>query len=246
MPTFKILTASLLLLSLSTCETDTPRDIRDYYFPLRELTDGLVYEYRDARYDSLTPDFWYYRTLPTDTAYYFTKAYYQNDFLPRNLYREQMVNNGILLQDLFLFENDSLGRQIPTEAEVLSANVFPFEVKGDDEVFIYQVRFQLPSQPHGTTTVLINRQFVGDTTYTFQSQIYPAIRFLIKGTVDQRDSVIGDIEPRFTGQEIYAKGLGLVYYERNYGAEGGGFQHQLVRRYPMEELEQAAAKVLGF
>ncbi len=233
--------SALALLLLAACNDNAPRDIRDYFFPLRELTDGLVYEYRDVRHDSLTPDFWYYRTLPTDTAYYFTKAYYQNDFVPRNLYRERMVNNGILLEDLYLYETDSTGLQTPAKATVLSANVFPFEVGAvPDEVFIYQVRFQLPSQPHGTTTLLINRRFAGDTTYVFEDKTYPAIRFDIKGTVDQRDSIIGDIEPRFTGQEVYAKDLGLVLYARDYGAAGGGFRHQLVRRYPMQELERKA------
>ncbi|MEL7221017.1 MAG: hypothetical protein AAGJ93_06840, partial [Bacteroidota bacterium] len=74
----------------------------------------------------------------------------------------------------------------------------------------------------------------------FEEQSYPAVCFNVLGSVDQRDSIIGDIEPQFSGKEIYAKGLGLVYYERNYGEGTGGFQHQLVDRYPMQELEAQA------
>lgn len=223
------------------CQNDGIRDIRDYYFPLKELTEGLVYEYRDLGYDSLAADYWYYHTIPTDSAYYFTKAYYQGDFLPSSLYREEMVNNGILLRNLSLFETDSTNQQQQAPGEILSSNVFPFQVKEDGtEVFIYQVRFQLPSQPHGSTTILINRQFQGDTTYLFQEEEYPAIHFSLSGAVDQRDSIIGDIEPRFTGSEIYAKGLGLVFYARDYGAGAPSFQHQLVDRYPMTELEKQA------
>jgi hypothetical protein len=227
----------------SACDDEPTTDLRDYYFPLRELTDGLVYEYQDLRYDSLTPDFWYYRGIPTDSAYYFTKAYYQNDFAPRNLYREEMTNDGILLRDLFLFETDTTGQQTQTRAEILSPHVFPFQMTDPNELTIYQVRFQLPSQPYGSTTVLINRKYGGDTTYVFEEQSYPAIYFKILGSVDQRDSIIGDIEPKFSGKEIYAKGLGLVYYERNYGEGTGGFQHQLVDRYPMQELAEQARKV---
>ena len=57
-----ILTVAVLLSLLSSCDDDQ-QDLRDYYFPLRELTDGLVYEYRDLNYDSLSADFWYYRTV---------------------------------------------------------------------------------------------------------------------------------------------------------------------------------------
>ncbi len=230
------------LFPITSCQDDGLRDIRDYYFPLRELTDGLVYEYRDTQHDALAADYWYYRPLPTDSAYYFTKAYYR-DFLPSSLYREEMVNNGILLRNLYLFETDSTNQQQQAIGEVISSNVFPFEVKEDgSEVYIYQVRFQLPSQPHGSTTILINRQFQGDTTYTYEEQEYPAIHFSLSGSVDQRDSIIGDIEPRFTGQEIYAKGLGLVFYARDYGEGAPSFQHQLVDRYPMSELEKKAQK----
>lgn len=234
----------ITITSFTSCKQDPTSDqLRDYYFPLRELTDGLVYEYRDLRYDSLSPDFWYYRAIPTDSAYYFTKAYYQNDFMPRNLYREEMNNEGILLKDLFLFETDSSEQQIQVRAEILSPHVFPFQITDPNELVIYQVRFQLPSQPHGSTTVLINRKYLGDTTYTFKDHAYPAVFFDILGSVDQRDSIIGDIEPKFSGKEIYAKGLGLVYYERNYGEGTGGFQHQLVDRYPMKELEAQAKTV---
>jgi hypothetical protein len=242
-----ILRPFLLLLTLSTfsCENNPTRDIRDYYFPLKALTEGLVYEYQDLSDPSLAPDYWYYRTIPTDSAYYFTKAYYRPDFLPGSLYREEMVGNGILLRDLFLFETDSTGQQQRAVAEVLSANTFPFKVKEDgSELFIYQARFQLPSQPNGSTTILINRQFQGDTTYTYEGQEYPAIHFSLSGTVDQRDSIIGDIEPRFTGREIYADGLGLVYYARDYGQDAPAFNYQLVKRFPMTELEGMAREVL--
>jgi hypothetical protein len=239
-PSIRLLLLVYAPFILFSCGGDQTRDIRDYYFPVRELTDGLVYEYRDLNYDSLTPDYWYFNSIPTDSAFYFTKAYYQNDFVPRQLYREEMVSNGILLQDLFLFESDSTNHQIQVKADILSPNSFPFEVADAHTVYLYKVRFQLPSQVNGQTTVIINRRFQGDTTYTYQGTTYPAVSFSLQGIAEQRDSVLGDIEPRFSGHEIYAKGLGLVYYERSYGPDAPGFHHQLVDRYPMSELAEQA------
>ncbi|MEZ4986573.1 MAG: hypothetical protein R2795_16310 [Saprospiraceae bacterium] len=232
-----------ILLGVGACGEPTSRDIRDYYFPLKELTSGRVYEYRDTRYDSLSPDYWYYLAVPTDSAWFFTKTYYQADYLPRGLYREKVVGNGLLLDALTLYEFDSTGTTLATEATILGNNVFPFEVRGVDDIYIYQVRFQLPSQPHGSTTVLINRRFAGDTTYTWKGQTYPAVYFTLVGSVDQRDSIAGAIEPQFTGKEIYAKGVGLVWYERHFSEGGPSLQYQLTNQLPMSELEQKAKEL---
>jgi hypothetical protein len=221
---------------LGSCETDAPQDIRDYYFPLRALTTGQVYEYRPIGLDSLTPDYWYYRTIPTDSAYYFTKTYYQADFIPQQLIQERLVDNGLLTSSIFLFETDSTGKARQMSGIILSPNAFPFIIE-DSTYVTYQVRFPLP---HGRQTVTIHRRYRSDTTFTFAGEAYPAVAFAIDGTVDVRDSIEGDIEPPFWGEEIYAEGLGLVAYRRSFQKEERGIEYLLFDRYPMDELEDQA------
>ena len=229
----------LLLLLGAGCAPSDERDIRDYYFPVKTLSEGLVYEYTPVgQADSMRTgaEYWYYRSLPTDSAIYLTVAYYDRNFTPTQLSREQLTNAGMYLQDLYLYETDSSGRQQQVRAEILSPLVFPFRLRSAQrEQFPYRLRFQLPSQPHGTTTLNLSRQYAGDTTVVFRDKKYDALIFNLQGSVDLRDSIIGDIEPAFSGQEIYAKKLGLYAYWRDYG--GAVLRYRLSDTYPMRRLE---------
>jgi hypothetical protein len=231
-----------MALWLAGCGGDQALDIRDYYFPLNSLKEGLVYEYRPVADSLAGPNYWYYRTIKTDSAIYLAGAYYETDFTPTQIVREELVSNGMLLNDLFLFETDTSGKQQQVKAEVLSASVFPFSVRDSNDIYLYKVRFQMPSQRHGATTLIVNRRFMGDTSVVFQGKTYNAIRFGLKGVAEVRDSVNGDIEPAFTGHEIYAYKLGLFSYRRNYG--GAVLQYQLHDRYPMTQLERMSRKTL--
>jgi hypothetical protein len=235
---------ALLLLLYSGCQATDQRDIRDYYFPVKTLQDGMVYEYRIPGQDTLPPDYWYYLSHPTDSAYYFTKTYYRSDFTQQQLIREEMVRNGMLTAAVYLFSPDTNGTQQQHAADILQANAFPFRVTDERTVYLYKIRFQLPSQPHGATTLILNRRFAGDTTFQFAGQTYPAVRFSLAGVVEQRDSIQGDIEPRFWGEEIYARGLGLVSYRRDYVPNEPGLTYRLVDQYPMRTFTEKAEQAL--
>lgn len=237
-PLFAGLSVLLTLLVIG-CQSGDERDIRDYYFPVKTLSEGLVYEYTPVDQSDTTrtgAEYWYYRSLPTDSAIYLTVAFYDRNFTPTQFSREQLTNAGMYLQDLYLYETDSSGRQQQVRAEILSPLVFPFQLQtAQREAFPYRLRFQLPSQPHGTTTLNLSRQYAGDTTIVFRGRTYDALIFDLQGSVDLRDSIIGDIEPAFSGQEIYAKKLGLYAYWRDYG--GAALRYRLSDTYPMRRLE---------
>lgn len=236
----KLITPLLLLLMALACNPTNRKDIRDYYFPLKQLTNGLVYEYRPLGQDSLSPAYWYYRSFIQDEGIYLTGTYYEYDLNPLQLVREELVSNGMLLQDLFLYFPDSSGRQQRLAAEVLAGNAFPFSVSDSSGIFLYKVRLEFPNEIDRTTTLIKNRRYLGDTTYTYQNETYKAVRFEVRELVEDNSATEGSIEPRFDGEEIYAKGLGLVYYRKNLG--GQNIVYTLSDRYPMEELEQKAAE----
>lgn len=245
----RYLTSTLLLsatlLSFSTCGPTSGRDIRDYYFPFRQLTEGLVYEYTAIDSNTLEAhDYWYYRSFIQDTAMFLTVNFYNAQFLPERFSREELVSGGIVLNELFLYEADTTGRQQRTAATIESANVFPFYIDPDaPEIYLYKVRFRLPSQPaSANTTLIINRQFARDTTFQLDGTDYPAIQFDLRGVVEIRDTSAGGIEPTFTGGEIYAEGIGLVEYWRSFGEQKR--HYRLADRYPMTTFEEKAAQSL--
>jgi hypothetical protein len=233
---------SLFTVALLACNPGGKKDIRDYYFPLKKLTEGQVYEYHAIGQDSLSPAYWYYRSFLQDEGLYLTGTYYEYDLNPLQLVREELVSNGMILHDLFVYVPDSTGRQKRIAAEVLVGNVFPFSVSDSSGIFLYKVRFDFPNETASTTTLIKNRRYLGDTTYTLGGETYEAVRFEVRELVEDNSATEGSIEPRFDGEEIYAKGIGLVYYRKDLGAQS--IAYELADRYPMEKLEQKAAERL--
>lgn len=232
--------ALLLLTSMLSCDPSGRKDIRDYYFPLKRLTEGVVYEYRPLGQDSLSPAYWYYRSFLQDEGIYLTGTYYENDLIPLQLVREELVSNGMLLQDLFVYLPDSNGRQQRLAAEVLVGNVFPFSVSDSSGIFLYKVRFDFPNEIGSTTTLIKNRRYLGDTTYTIAGETHNAVRFQVRELVEDNSATEGSVEPQFDGEEIYAEGIGLVYFRKDLGPQS--IAYELADRYPMEQLEQKAAE----
>lgn len=230
------LAALLPALLLGGCSGPGKKDIRNYYYPLKTLEDGLVYEYRPVGLDSLTPVYWYYRSFVQPNGVFLTGTYYEYDLIPLQLVKEEMVENGMLLSDLAVYTTDSMGLQQPILAKVLAGNVFPFEVSDSNGVFLFKVQLVFPDAPEASTTLIKNRRYLGDTTIVFDNQKLKAIRFGVRELIEDRDPEDGVVEPTLSGEEVYAEGIGLVYYYKNITSTQQ-LAYRLVRRYPMVELE---------
>ncbi|MDX1942864.1 MAG: hypothetical protein SFU99_20035 [Saprospiraceae bacterium] len=226
---------------LTNCHGDGVKNIRDYYFPLKQLQDGLVYEYHSVNNDSLAPNYWYFRSIILDSAAYFTGTNYAPDLTPLQFSREELVKNGMLLQDLQLYETDSTGQQQRIEAEIIAGSVFPFEVRDSGGVFLYKVSWQPPSMGGATMTLIKNRRYAGDTTFVFQNKRYDVVIFEVRELLSHEQE--GFFEREFSTVEWYAKGLGLVYYKKNI-ADNLILEYRLAERFPMAKLEALFRKKL--
>lgn len=236
-PLFGLLTSTLCL--LSSC--DDRRDVRDYYFPARELinNDGLVYAYENI--GTLPgPDFEYsyFLSVDLDTALYLSVTRYGPDHAPAQQSRERIRNDAVYLDQLALLPQDSNGIAQPIEADLIYNKVFPFYLAPDDPApYGYRIRYTPPDDPDATTYVTLDRRFRTDTTVSVLGQTYDAIVFDLAGEVSLRDPEDGDISPSFTGYEIYARGLGRVEFVRVLG-DGESFGGRLAERIPMPEFAE--------
>lgn len=224
------------LLFFSSCDrSGQGKDIRDYYFPMRELKHGLVYEYRSVNNDSLTPYYWYYRSMQTEAGVFLTGMYYEYDFIPRQFVTEEWVSNGMLLDTLFLYYTDTLGKQQALEVEVESGNLFSFKAGPDSGVLLYRVKWEDPYKPGVWTTVIKNRQYVRDTTWLWEGKEVDAVVFQLKELFAIDDD--GTFEQQYDGMEVYAKGIGLIYTKKQIN-ENFILEYELADRYSMEILEK--------
>lgn len=228
---------SLITLGTTACQSDSQtRDIRNYYFPLKQLTEGMVYEYQAVNNDSLVPEYWYYRSLLPGDSIYLSATFYGGNLLPQQQMTQRMTSSGMVLKDMYLYEADSTREdvQLQIPVQVVADDVFPFYVRDSGGIFLYHVRWELPQQANASMRLIKNRRYTGDTSFQYRGKTYPAVRFDLRELLEyDREGVL---EQEYTGTEIYAKGLGLVYYRKEI-SDQFQLEYRLADRYPMEQLE---------
>ncbi len=240
---------ALLLTFLAACG-DGKRDIQAYYFPIEELADGRVYEFHSVGGTEGNPysEYWFFRSAKTDTGTYLTGAFYDSNFQIGQIIREKIVANGSLARNLLVYEpNRRTGEMAPVEAVLEANNVFPFRVlEKDGGVFLFKLHYQLPGDSTTKIYLVRNRKFGGDAPeFEFRGKQFPAIRFSLREVVGNES--IGAAEVEASGEERYAKGLGLVYFRKEYGHAAARTvrEFQLVDMYPLDVLEEKARATLA-
>jgi len=230
---------SAFLLFLISCTGDK-RNIRAYYFPVGALKQGRVYEYERRENGVVSTEYWYYQTIRQDSGLFLVSTYYDRNFEVGQIMREKIVRSGALARDYFLYEPDSTtGKavQIPTVIE--SGSVFPFQVSDSLGIFLFSLRYHPVSEPAATISVIRNRYFKGDAPdVEFQGKKYPCIRIGIREAIGTETE--GRAEVEGTGEEWYAKGLGLVYSTKTFSGGKLKMETRLKDVFPMTELEKRA------
>lgn len=225
------------LLLTCTRQNDT-LDIRNYYFPVKELSEGMVYEYAFVGNDSVAPDYWYYRSLIQDGKKYLTSTLYRpNDLSPQIHAREVMVKNGMLLEEIFFYEKDSTGKkeQLTVPVKVVAGNVYPFYVQDPGGIFLVRLEWAWVQDTLNKNVLIKNRRFAGETKFEVEGKKYDAVKFGLKEAVENHKNGLW-APPPYPGDETYAKGIGRVHYRKFIGNQI--MEYKLVKRYPMAELEK--------
>lgn len=229
----KVLLLIFLILTLFSC--NERKHIKNYYFPINTLAEkgGMVYEYKATGDTPLGPIYWYYYTSFEGKKKMLNGVYFEADFIPRQIIKEEMVKSGILLDEIAIVTADSTGKMSKKEGEVLVATVFPFSVIDSGGVFLYKVKFDFPEEGYAATLIK-NRQFAGDSIWTFNNTVYDCVKFNLNELIEYGNDKEGYTEPGFSGEEYYASSIGLVHYTKR-TKEGDFMEYTLAKRYPKEE-----------
>jgi len=245
---FPFLFLPFLLFFLFACGKGGKRDISQYYFPVKELRGGKVYEYVVSQNDSVMPEYWYYRTFVRDSGLFLVGTYYDHRFQIGQIVREKITKSGALAKECHLYEADpnpeTEGGQIHTTTIIDAPNKFPFGVSDSSGVFLFKLQFHPPDDPKATIYVVRNRRYLGDAPdFEFDGKKYPCIKFGLREAIGNEKEGAAEVEGR--GEEWYAKGLGLVYYRKTYGSGAFKMEARLTDIFPMSELERKATAVYG-
>ncbi|MEZ4927744.1 MAG: hypothetical protein R3A50_15795 [Saprospiraceae bacterium] len=236
----------LTTLFYAACGDQDRRDIEDYYFPVKKLRKGQVYEYAVSNQDSITLEYWYYRGLVRDSGLFLVGTFYDQNFEIRQIVREKITHTGSIAKECNLYETDqgleNGQRQIPTNIE--SPNLFPFSVRDSSGIFEFKLNFSNPAFPDAVIYLNRKRRYIGNVPdFEFNGKNYPCIRFAYYESISTQKTGAPDLET--FGEERYAKGLGLVYYKKSYGDGAFHVEGRLTDIFSMGELEQRAAETLG-
>ena len=239
----KIIFAAFAALIFLSCGGENNfRNLESFYFPIQKLGDGLVYEYRNPQHDSVAPFYHYFRNVKKGDSIFLVGMQYNYLFEPQQLTVEEKISNGMLLTESILYQNDSTGKQVAMPMEIEVGSVFPFKIKDENGVFVYNVKWHEATDSSKFTRLIRNRSYVSDTSFVFEGRGHPAVKFLVREKVESFDE--GFVEHEFNTHEIYAESLGLVYYRKEVTPQLV-IEYQLTDTYPMSDLEAKFGKQLS-
>lgn len=238
---FKMSFISIIILGIIACEINDKKNIRDFYFPLESLKEGKIYEFQSVHQDSLPPFYWHFQTIEENKGVFFISRYYDYNLNLQQYGKEEVVSNGTLLSDFFLYDKDTLGQIAQISVDIEVANVFPFQVTDSTGVFLFKINWTSPSQPDFKTRLIRNRRYIGKDTYLYNGTIYKSITMGIKELVETELDGFQEIE--YTGKEIYAKGIGLVYFKKEIGS-GLSLEYELKNIYDLVDFEEMTGTLL--
>jgi hypothetical protein len=188
---------------------DQPADLSRYYFPLDAFPpEGMTYTYRNLADPMAGPEIWKYRKKADHVLE--SINYGSRQEVVQKQY-DHIVSNGVVTDSLFLFFEDSTGGNQLRAVNVLSPNRFPFQPGDTSRVWLTKLEWW---QPDDSLHVVLERRrrFIEHTTWTDHGKAIPAVRFKTEDAFEtERD---GWTSSAWTGEEVYALDIGLVYYRR--------------------------------
>lgn len=202
---------SLGIINTSCSHTGRETDgYRDYYVPINALPgEGKVYTYRNLRDSTAAPEVWRHIRAGKDRI---ESINYDSDGAETQRQYDRIVIDGVVTDSLILFFSDSTGQRYHYPVKVVSPYRFPFQPGDASKVYLTQFEWR---QPGDSLRVVLQRRrrFDGDTTWMYKGKTLSAVRFITDDTLETEE--VGWTTSNWKGVEVYAKGIGLVYYKRS-------------------------------
>ncbi len=241
---FKAFFFTMALCSFFCCKNEL-KDVGflKFYYPLEELRDGLVYEYHPVNNDTLPVDYWYYRVHKIEGVDYLTANNYNENFEVQQFVREKVEWEGVQLVDFILYQHLENGKQKQIDVEIQKNQVFPSYTLDSTKQYTMKLKWDLPKEEGTFITIERKRKYLNKGEINFEGKEIPCVVFKLNEHIEHFIEDDGYLEPEYPGVEIYAEGLGMVYFKKVLG-EGVEMEYELKAKYSMEEFEKLFDKTL--
>lgn len=218
-----VLTASLIGCKQPVEKAAEPGGLAAYYYPVESFPpEGMTYTYRNKVDSSAYPEVWRYQWLSPGRM--LSTNY---DGAGREVLQQydRIVDNGVLTDSFHFVLFDSTQQKHLIRAKVIKPNRFPFHAKDSSMTWATRLDWH---QPVDSLRIVLERRrkYAGPAEWQFNGEKIPAVRFVTEDLLEtERDGWTTSVWP---GEELYAKGYGLVYYKRAIN-EGMTIEFELVK-----------------
>lgn len=229
-------------IGINCSNNETYTNIESYYFPVNQLNDGgRVYEYALIGDTNGVAAFFKYESFKQKDKVTLVCTQFSDYCIQGAIYRDEIVHNGALREGIRIIEYDeTLDTTFFTDLEIVSPNVFPFEVK-DSSRFLYKVIAQPKVDTTSTITIQQKMMYLGKTVHSFNGKNYDAVDFSVEEERTEQ-SIDGDFHTAYVTKRRYAQGLGLVYYTERIGDKD--FQFRLTNVMTMDEFTKDCEQMI--
>jgi hypothetical protein len=202
----------------------TSTGLAAFYYPIDSFPpEGMLYTYRNKVDSTAFPERWRYRRWSPG---HMVSTNLDNDGREILNQYDRFVANGVLTDSFHFVLHDSMDQKHLIRAKVITPNRFPFDVADSTQTWVTKLDWK---QPVDSLRIVLERRrkYMGPTEWQFEGKSIPAVKFITADRLEtERD---GWTTSHWPGEEIYAKGYGLVYWRRAV-AEGMTIEFELVKR----------------
>ncbi|WP_117885718.1 hypothetical protein [Aureibaculum luteum] len=185
--------------------TFTGCSVKEYYFPISELTNGKVYKY-ECKSEPTKTQYW---KLTSDLKnQILTTEAYENDFRQYELFKEKITDKGTEVIEFTSYLKNQKGLLLPVYNILKDVDVFRWN---KNEPYKYTAETNYDGKYK--TIFSKEREYVGKSKISILGKEHEAIK--LKG--NYKTVVVNSTEKfEYTQYSYYVKGIGLAKMEKVY------------------------------
>jgi len=220
----------LVLIFTSTLVCKSQTNLKDYYYQFSDKTETKVYKYVDKK-DSENIEYW--KIILNPKTKVINTISYDSSFNIYNTFDEVITENGAELIRYTDFEENIFGNKTEVKAEIVEKDVFKWN---GEKQYSYSVKYR---NKYGRFEFKKKRVALGFEKKSVRGKQYETIKF--KGiysiyAIDQDDKY------GFYQYSFYAKGIGMIKYERKIPVKEELIELELVDILTEKEFKKIKAR----
>lgn len=235
MRTHLLFIIGIIICLLQSCQSGP--DLKDYYYPIDDLTEGLVYEYISTDENKQPSLYWFYKTHTDKGKQFLSGQYYNESGAVEQFTLEEIAANRTLAKEYRLISYNDAGKMLTANLTLVQKEIYPFGQPDPKAIQRFKVSWTDPLETKYSNVLNRGRAFQKFTPHSYNGKQIDCAEFIMVETIEIEEKDAGVQTLETTTKELFAKGIGLVYYQKKIG-EQILYTYELKDRITMLEFEK--------